>query len=308
MPKANKGVFIQERNGIKWWRYDFSESGQRYRGWIHPVHGMSKRTANTELKKVIADVISNKTLPGIRRQNPNVKRIVEDYLKYLEEHYPSTHVNIKYSEPRFRFFYGKQINDKVIEEYRQKRQSEKTKRGTPTSDSTVNRELQYLRAAFNQAKVSPNPFNRFRAKREAPRVRYLSQDEIAALLNSASESKNHHLLTIIELALLTGMRKMEILRLHRDEIDFMLGIIIIGAEREKNRKNKMIPLPGNLIADLLDLAEKSESGYLFENKVTGKPYTDIKNPWKKALQDAEIEDFRFHDLRHYAEFRTMPSS
>ena len=149
MPRLNKGVFVKERNGIKWWRYDFSENGERHRGWIHPVHGMSKRSANSELKRVIADAIANKTPAGIRRQKPNTKKIIADYIKYLERFHPSTYASVKYDEGHFRYFYGKRIDEKTIESYRVSRGSEKTKRGTLTSGSTINRELQYLRNVFD---------------------------------------------------------------------------------------------------------------------------------------------------------------
>lgn len=44
--------------------------------------------------------------------------------------------------------------------------------------------------------------------------------------------------------------------------------------------------------------EKNESGYVFENKTTGKPYTDVKKAFPTALKDAGITNFRFYDLRH----------
>ena len=41
----------------------------------------------------------------------------------------------------------------------------------------------------------------------------------------------------------------------------------------------------------------------------GKPITQVSTKaWYAALERAGIENFRQHDLRHYAEFRIMPSS
>ncbi|WP_319524273.1 tyrosine-type recombinase/integrase [uncultured Desulfosarcina sp.] len=258
MPKSNKGVFVSERNGIKWWRYDFSENCERHRGWIHPVHGMTKRTANAELKRIIADVIVNKTPTGIRRQKPNTKRIIADYLKYLEQYHPSTYASVKYYKRYFRYFYGKQIDEKAIEEYRASRRSTTTSRGTPTSHSTINRELQYLRAAFNHAGIKPNPFDKFKKNREVERVRYLNRDEMAALLDAANKSQNSYLRTIIEVAILTGMRKMEILKLHRDNVDFDLDTIFVPSSIDKTHKNKTIPIPKPLKTKLMALAARSE--------------------------------------------------
>ena len=48
---------------------------------------------------------------------------------------------------------------------------------------------------------------------------------------------------------------------------------------------------------LLGAKKHQNSSYVFCNK-DGRPYKDIKKSFHTALKKAEIEDFRFHDLRH----------
>lgn len=39
-------------------------------------------------------------------------------------------------------------------------------------------------------------------------------------------------------------------------------------------------------------------GYVFVNQ-KGNKFTDIKTAWKRLLRDANIHDFRWHDIRHH---------
>lgn len=52
----------------------------------------------------------------------------------------------------------------------------------------------------------------------------------------------------------------------------------------------------NLFGKLLP--ERRRQEYLFESPKTGKPYTNVKKGWASLLTKADIENLRFHDLRH----------
>jgi integrase len=51
------------------------------------------------------------------------------------------------------------------------------------------------------------------------------------------------------------------------------------------------------------MKKSCEAGYVFANSETGRPLVCIKRAFEKALENAGIEGFRFHDLRHTAATR-----
>jgi integrase len=62
----------------------------------------------------------------------------------------------------------------------------------------------------------------------------------------------------------------------------------------------------NRIARQQLLSLQTESGdteYVFVNRKTGQPRTDVKRGFRSACREAGLEDFRFHDLRHTAATR-----
>ena len=122
------------------------------------------------------------------------------------------------------------------------------------------------------------------------------ENELCDVL-SASERAEHEV-PIILTALHTGMRKREILDLTKDNVDFKKGLIHVI--HTKNWEIRDIPMNETLTKILEEVIDKSpeDSPYVFANPKTGKPYTDIKTGFPKAVEKIGIKGFRFHDLRH----------
>ncbi|NOZ71257.1 MAG: site-specific integrase, partial [Chloroflexi bacterium] len=150
------------------------------------------------------------------------------------------------------------------------------------------------------------------------RVRFLSDDttdkhgntidgERTRLLKACAESKNPYLYTVVVLALSTGMRQGEIMGLTWDDVDLHQGRATL--HKTKNGERRVVPLAGKALELLKDhnKVRSLQTNLLFpgkpiptdDGKVTYKPM-DLRAPWLAALKKAEIDDFRFHDLRHSA--------
>ena len=131
------------------------------------------------------------------------------------------------------------------------------------------------------------------------RVRFLDDDERARLLDACKNSESSYLYPIVVLALSTGMRRGEILGLKWQDVDTQTGFLIL--HDTKNSERRRVPVAGHALEVIRNHAKvrRIDSDYLFPGRIAGKPI-DIRNPWETALKRAEINDFRFHDLRHSA--------
>lgn len=124
-------------------------------------------------------------------------------------------------------------------------------------------------------------------------MRYLTQEEEQRLMNCLAP----HLKQIVICALTTGLRLQNVLQLKWESINTDMNFIEILKQENKGHKKIQIPLSGKF-KEVLEQIGIKKNGYVFINPETKKPYTNINNGWKKALKRANIENFRFHDLRH----------
>ena len=190
------------------------------------------------------------------------------------------------------------------------------------SNATINRHLELLSKMFNLCiendLIEKNPCQAVGQLREENfKIRFLTTEEEKALFNAIEttsySNKNNevifpyiHLKPLIICALQTGMRRSEIFGLKWAQVDFKNGFIDVL--KTKSGKARKIPISKRLETILKDvLATSGNNDYVFINMATNKPYTDIKKSFSTVLKNANIENFRFHDLRHTVATRMVES-
>ena len=133
--------------------------------------------------------------------------------------------------------------------------------------------------------------------------RFLSDKEQSKLLDACKTSKWKKLYLLVLMAVTTGARRGELLGLKWSDIDFSQRLARLHTS--KNGKPRLLPLTVPVINELTKFREIG-NGLIFKNTVVKQNPDDIEKPfeirksYKKALEDAGIENCRFHDLRHTA--------
>lgn len=175
------------------------------------------------------------------------------------------------------------------------------------SGADVNRTMAALSSALSFAVkelewLEENPMKRVRKFAESRgRVRYLSEDELPALLKACKASTNPDLPLAVMLALSTGARQAEVMGLSWKQID--LKAKTAQLIDTKNGERRILPIVGEALTLLQQRGKvrKIDDDRVFPaGRRSKKPdaVADLRAPWEAALKAAEITDFHWHDLRH----------
>ena len=272
--------------------------------------------------------------PSLKRKLTRKK----SYYEFLESEYkPWLQANLKSPKVTYQRLYSsfsvlkslrlEEFTPQHLEKWRLAKQQKGTK---PT---TINRDLADLKAMFTRAYdwklIASNPIAGVKpCKTESNTVvRFLSNEEEAlvrealdkretklrearASANEWREERGYPLKTSLEncsyadylkpvfiLSVNTGLRKGEAFSLKWSDIDFELKQLTVQSKNAKSSKTRHVPLNDEVLECLEQWKNQTDSVYLFEGK-GGAPMKDTRKSWAKVLKEAQVKDFRWHDLRH----------
>lgn len=168
--------------------------------------------------------------------------------------------------------------------------------------SSVRRYLSTLRHLFTitikrwKIKID-NPFSDVELpKAGKARERRLGAEEEILILQEARQHRNPEMLAIVELAIETGMRRGEILKMEWSQINFEQRVVSLFDT--KNETNRGVPLSRKALNILTEHNTTSIDSKVFHYTADG-----FKSSWKKLLDRTGIVNLYFHDFRHEATSR-----
>jgi integrase len=202
------------------------------------------------------------------------------------------------------------------------------------SAATINRDLAALRSAFERAiewrHITTNPLARYKHGKEDTRaiVRFLSTVEEQRLRIALANRDNvrrearvkanlwrrergykewtayglytDHLAPLVLLALNTGLRRGELLRLRWAHVNLTRAFLTVEGADAKSGQTRHVPLNSEVLKVLRvwspDVA--AAGAFVFPGADSETPMQEVKRGWRSLLRKARIEEFRFHDLRH----------
>jgi integrase len=198
--------------------------------------------------------------------------------------------------------------------------------------ATVNRDLNTLRsvlAHWAKATGNPNPLHGIKPLKVADDevIRYLTPDEEKRLRQALAErdriaaeerrSANEwrrargrelmpeitgysdHLTPMVLLSINTGLRQGEMFAATWEQVDLERRTLTVLASHAKGNATRVIPLNDEALQLLKAIKPEKAAGLLFPSPKTGERFDNIKKGWAELTKKAELEDVRWHDLRHH---------
>lgn len=311
-------------------------AGKQYRlslGMTFDKHTVS--AARTAAKKKLAEIElgieSARSASGKKAVMPTLGQFIDDhYADWLIANTKSGNLRAAAIKAAFPKLLDKPLTDITgmsIEKWR----AERMKAGITAS--TTNRNITALRGLFSRALdweiIPKHPLTTVKILPEpSGKARWLSPDEekrLRAALDAREERDRagrdnanqwrdkrgydllpdlrdgafvDHLKPSILVSINTGLRQGELLNLTWDAVDLGNAIITIYGENAKDGDDRHIPMNDEALATLKQWREQTPGDLVFPGP-TGAAISEIKTAWGKLLKDAQIEKFRWHDMRHH---------
>jgi integrase len=156
-----------------------------------------------------------------------------------------------------------------------------------------------LEFAKRRKLIDANPARGIQKFADGKRKRYLSPDELATLgttmVAAADEGENVTGMAAIRFALLSGCRKMEVLKLRWDEVDARTGCIRFG---DTKTGAQLRPVGAAALDHLATVKRVEGCPFVFPSDRTVEHFVGMAKVLERLCTKAELEGVTIHVLRH----------
>jgi integrase len=302
---------------------------------IGKVDVLSPAQARDRAKEILADAVRGIELHNKKPQKVSTfaSYIENNYQAWMELNRKSGKGSIGRIKTQFLKILGdkplSQVTPWLVEQWRTRRLKEGIK------PSTVNRDLLALKSALSKAiewgLIDTHPLAKLKLSKvdTHSKVRYLSREEenrlrealdkreekiklardrgnlwrqergYAAMKDLQAQIFADHMRPMILLSLNTGLRQGELFSLTWKDFNFKQALLTIAGESSKSGKTRHIPLNVEAL-DVLQVwhQQTKGEGLIFSSK-NNQRFNNVKTAWKNILKEAQIDSFRWHDMRHH---------
>ena len=215
---------------------------------------------------------------------------------------PTLKTRYKYSKAALKAFWDmpiSQISKPLVMQWM-------TTYGKSRKAATVKMHFDYLSGCLNKAVemdlLEANPIHGMKKPTVInKRTRHLgesSQEEYESFI-AVIDARDDHMRTFCYIALYTGMRKSEILNLEWSFINWKESFIRLPRHKTaKHIGDKIVDMHDKVVSELKRWKPICRSKTYVFPSASGFPIKDVKTAWATMVRQAEIEDFKIHDLRH----------
>lgn len=251
--------------------------------------------------------------PGVRKAQVTVGDVLDGYERYCQKERPRSWNSMRSAINHLRRALGKIPADDLTtadtDQFRDDRIAKSS-----VSDSTVNRELGYLRAALKREtivtppRVNRIPYMRMPSEKDLVREGFIDRSDYQKILSELAPS----IQPIFVCAFHTGARSGELKMIQWRQVDFANSVIELRPKTTKNSDGRWLPIWG----DMRSYLERQKAtrdrdfpdckwvffwhtGY-HQRAAPGEPLKDFRWAWSEACTKAGFPDLLFHDLRRSA--------
>jgi len=330
-----KGLVLRVTpGGSKSWYCEFAR-GKRV--WLGRADVLGVTEARESARGILAEVFQG--IDPIEARKPKAEMptfgtfLDGDYAAWARSSQKAYGQNLNRLKTAFKTLLKKSL-DKITALDVERWRAKEVERGL--SNQTINRDIASIKACFNRAVdwgiLPANPLAKVRKARvdDCLKVRYLSEAEEARLRTAIEEREERrraerdtanrwraergyvllpslrdavftdHVKPLILLSINTGCRRGELFDLTWSNVNLDRRILTVTGATAKSRRTRHIPLNREATSVLLNWRAQSEdtSGLVFVNE-QGERFDRANSSWRRLLAQAQITEFRWHDMRHH---------